>query len=96
MPRPRTARVASVARAAFALLVPLLVLVGPAGPARADWPEPVPVVTHVQTGKPVVFITIDIVLLHFSDTVAADLTRALAAADAAGLRPAPLRDCIAE
>lgn len=230
MPRPRTARVASVARAAFALLVPLLVLAGPVGSARADWPEPVPVVTHVQTDKPVVFITIDdgwnhdpaaqrlllerqvpaslfvlpgaysydagyfrtlldhgpsrienhtvdhpdltkldaagqraqlcgardahlaqfgdaprltrppfgtydettrttaracgskalvtwtydlttwgqwtpptpqlkagdIVLLHFNDTVTADLTRALAAADAAGLKPAPLRDYIAE
>ncbi|GAA5094277.1 polysaccharide deacetylase family protein [Nocardia iowensis] len=34
----------------------------------------------------------DIVLLHFNDTVTADLGRALAAADAAGLRPAPLRD----
>ncbi|QIS15799.1 polysaccharide deacetylase family protein [Nocardia arthritidis] len=36
----------------------------------------------------------DIVLLHFNDTVLADLTRALAAVDAAGLRPAPLRDYI--
>ncbi|OAR24976.1 hydrolase [Streptomyces sp. ERV7] len=230
MPRPRTVRVASVARAASALLVPLLLLVGLSGPARADWPEPVPVVSHVQTDDPVVFITIDdgwnhdpaaqrlllerqvpaslfvlpgaysydpgyfrtlldhgpsrienhtvdhpdlttldaagqraqlcgardahlarfgdgprlarppfgaydettrttaracgakalvtwtydqttwgqwtppvprlksgdIVLLHFNDTVAADLTRVLAAADAAGLRPAPLRDYIAE
>lgn len=38
----------------------------------------------------------DIVLLHFNDTVTADLTRVLAAADAAGLKPAPLRDYIAE
>ncbi|MFI9509803.1 polysaccharide deacetylase family protein [Nocardia sp. NPDC052566] len=36
----------------------------------------------------------DIVLLHFNETVAVDLARALAAADAAGLRPAPLRDYI--
>ncbi|WP_378730115.1 polysaccharide deacetylase family protein [Nocardia brasiliensis] len=34
----------------------------------------------------------DIVLLHFNETVTADLNRALAAAEAAGLRPAPLRD----
>lgn len=233
MPRPRTARLALSARAAFALLVSLLAVVsviGTGGPARADWPEPVPVVSHVDTADPVVFITLDdgwthdpaaqkllldrqvpaslfvlpgayaydpgyfrtlldhgparmenhtvdhpdlttldaagqraqlcgardrtlaqfgaeprlvrppfgtyddvtrttaracgakalvtwtydfttwggwtpptpklkagdIVLLHFNDTVASDLTRALAAADAAGLRPAPLRDYIPE
>ncbi|MGV9316753.1 polysaccharide deacetylase family protein [Streptomyces sp. NPDC003691] len=36
----------------------------------------------------------DIVLLHFTPSLAADLNRVLAAADAAGLRPAPLRDYI--
>ncbi|MFD9124188.1 polysaccharide deacetylase family protein [Kitasatospora sp. NPDC059571] len=34
----------------------------------------------------------DVVLLHFTDTLADDLARALAAADAAGLRPAGLAD----
>ncbi len=34
----------------------------------------------------------DIVLLHMGPTLEADLTRALEAADAAGLSPAPLRD----
>ncbi|GLF92895.1 polysaccharide deacetylase family protein [Streptomyces yaizuensis] len=36
----------------------------------------------------------DIVLLHFTPDLAADLTRVLAAADAAGLKPARLRDYI--
>ncbi|PBC70493.1 hypothetical protein BX265_7920 [Streptomyces sp. TLI_235] len=34
----------------------------------------------------------DVVLLHFTDTLATDLARVLAAADAAGLRPAGLAD----
>ncbi|MGW6919368.1 polysaccharide deacetylase family protein [Kitasatospora sp. NPDC054939] len=34
----------------------------------------------------------DVILLHWTDTLAADLDRALAAAAAAGLRPAPLGD----
>lgn len=34
----------------------------------------------------------DIILLHFTGDLRADLTRALDAADAAGLRPAPLRE----
>ncbi|MEO3974089.1 polysaccharide deacetylase family protein [Streptomyces sp. CAU 1734] len=38
----------------------------------------------------------DIVLLHFTESLASDLTRVLAAADAAGLKPAPLRDYIAD
>lgn len=63
MPRPRTARLAPSARAAFALLVSLLALVSAVGtdePARAaDRPEPLPVVSHVDTDDPVVFITLD-------------------------------------
>lgn len=38
----------------------------------------------------------DIILLHFTDSLAADLTRVLAAADAAGLKPARLREYIAD
>ncbi|MEU7025487.1 polysaccharide deacetylase family protein [Streptomyces sp. NPDC046275] len=38
----------------------------------------------------------DIVLLHFNETVEQDLRRVLDAADAAGLRPAPLRDYVTE
>ncbi|MFJ2056288.1 polysaccharide deacetylase family protein [Streptomyces sp. NPDC087908] len=38
----------------------------------------------------------DIILLHFNETLEDDLTRALAAAEAAGLRPAPLRDYVPE
>lgn len=60
MPRPRIAR-RHARRAALAVLAPVLLLIGLAGPARADdaWPEPVPVVSHVDTTDPVVFITID-------------------------------------
>ncbi|MCZ0980974.1 hypothetical protein O1L60_23775 [Streptomyces diastatochromogenes] len=38
----------------------------------------------------------DIVLLHFNETVTQDLERALDAAEAAGLTPAPLRDYVPE
>ncbi|MFF3840346.1 polysaccharide deacetylase family protein [Streptomyces sp. NPDC001930] len=38
----------------------------------------------------------DIILLHFNETLEQDLTRALAAAEAAGLRPAPLREYVPE
>ncbi|OII63361.1 polysaccharide deacetylase family protein [Streptomyces sp. CC77] len=38
----------------------------------------------------------DIVLLHFTENLAADLARVLAAADAAGLEPAQLRDYVTE
>jgi peptidoglycan-N-acetylglucosamine deacetylase len=61
MPRPR---------AALAVLVPLLALVGLTVPAQAapapesgstaaSWPPPAPVVSAVETSDPVVFITID-------------------------------------
>ncbi|MGW4030096.1 polysaccharide deacetylase family protein [Streptomyces sp. NPDC004838] len=61
MPRPR---------AALAVLVPLLALLGLTVPAHANtasststtaaaWPPPAPVVSHVETADPVVFITID-------------------------------------
>ncbi|MCZ0980975.1 polysaccharide deacetylase family protein [Streptomyces diastatochromogenes] len=50
-------------RAALAALVPLALLGAVAGPAHAApeaaWPEPVPVVSHVETTDPVVFITLD-------------------------------------
>ncbi|MFP3988394.1 polysaccharide deacetylase family protein [Streptomyces sp. E11-3] len=51
-------------RVTLAVLVPVLLLLGLAGPAHAaapdeTWPEPVPVVTKVDTDDPVVFITID-------------------------------------
>ncbi|MEU7116574.1 polysaccharide deacetylase family protein [Streptomyces sp. NPDC046182] len=38
----------------------------------------------------------DIILLHFNETLEQDLTRALAAAEAAGLKPAPLREYVPE
>ncbi|MER5885507.1 polysaccharide deacetylase family protein [Streptomyces sp. NPDC001941] len=56
MPRPRMRR---ALRAALAALVPLAFLAGPARAADRGWPEPVPVVSHVETADPVVFITID-------------------------------------
>ncbi|MGW2860438.1 polysaccharide deacetylase family protein [Streptomyces sp. NPDC001205] len=67
MPRPRIARRSArrARRAALAVLAPVLLLLGPAGPAAAagadaaGWPEPVPVVSHVDTADPVVFITLD-------------------------------------
>ncbi|MEU8523681.1 polysaccharide deacetylase family protein [Streptomyces sp. NBC_01216] len=48
------------------------------------WGEQPPPTPRLEAG--------DIVLLHFTESLAADLTRTLAAADAAGLKPAPLRD----
>ncbi|MEU6980080.1 polysaccharide deacetylase family protein [Streptomyces sp. NPDC046371] len=60
MSRPRLRR---VLRGALAALVPVALLGGLGGSAQAAplaaWPEPVPVVSHVETGDPVVFITID-------------------------------------
>ncbi|MGW2016196.1 polysaccharide deacetylase family protein [Streptomyces sp. NPDC001927] len=60
MPRPRPRR---ALRGALAVLVPLALLGAFAGPAQAApkavWPAPVPVVSHVETTDPVVFITID-------------------------------------
>ncbi|MEU0985545.1 polysaccharide deacetylase family protein [Streptomyces sp. NPDC005953] len=50
-----------------------------------SWQPPTP---QLQAG--------DIILLHFTDDLPADLNRALAAADAAGLKPARLRDYIAD
>ncbi|MEV5968812.1 hypothetical protein [Streptomyces sp. NPDC051921] len=38
----------------------------------------------------------DIILLHFNETIEQDLRRALDLADAAGLKPAPLRDYVAD
>ncbi|MFJ3763652.1 polysaccharide deacetylase family protein [Streptomyces sp. NPDC090082] len=59
MPRLRLRR---APRAALAALVPLALLGAVAGPAHAApaaWPEPVPVVSRVETTDPVVFITLD-------------------------------------
>ncbi|MEU9999438.1 polysaccharide deacetylase family protein [Streptomyces sp. NPDC050848] len=60
MPRPRPRR---ALRGALAALAPLALLGAFGGPAhaapKAAWPEPVPVVPHVRTTDPVVFITID-------------------------------------
>ncbi|MBD0710956.1 MULTISPECIES: polysaccharide deacetylase family protein [unclassified Streptomyces] len=59
MPRLRPRR---ALRASLAALVPLALLGAVAGPAHAApaaWPEPVPVVSHVDTTDPVVFVTID-------------------------------------
>src|SRR6478735_680205 len=60
MSRPRLHR---ALRGALAALVPLALFGGLGGSAQAAplaaWPEPVPVVSHVETGDPVVFITID-------------------------------------
>ncbi|MEU6883425.1 polysaccharide deacetylase family protein [Streptomyces sp. NPDC046712] len=60
MPRPRLRR---ALRGALAALVPLALLGAFGGPAHAApeaaWPEPVPVVSHIKTDDPVVFITID-------------------------------------
>ncbi|MFF8607481.1 polysaccharide deacetylase family protein [Streptomyces sp. NPDC015346] len=60
MPRPRLRR---ALRGALAALVPLALLGAFTGPAsaapRAAWAEPVPVVSHVETTDPVVFITVD-------------------------------------
>ncbi|MFJ3900593.1 polysaccharide deacetylase family protein [Streptomyces sp. NPDC090025] len=60
MPRPRLRR---ALRCAFAALVPLALLGAMSGSAqaapRAAWPEPVPVVSHIDTSDPVVFITLD-------------------------------------
>ncbi|MEU3605942.1 polysaccharide deacetylase family protein [Streptomyces sp. NPDC035033] len=52
--RPRPA-----ARAALAALLPLALLGATAPQAAAAWPEPVPVVSRVETTDPVVFVTID-------------------------------------
>lgn len=52
---------------------------------QTTWTTP-PAAPRLQRG--------DIVLLHFTPTLADDLTRVLAAADAAGLKPAPLRDYV--
>lgn len=56
-------RLRHAVRAALAALVPLALLGASTGPAHsapgAAWPEPVPVVSHVDTTDPVVFITID-------------------------------------
>jgi peptidoglycan/xylan/chitin deacetylase (PgdA/CDA1 family) len=38
----------------------------------------------------------DIILLHFNETLEQDLERALALAEAAGLKPAPLREYVPE
>ncbi|MFF5391653.1 polysaccharide deacetylase family protein [Streptomyces sp. NPDC013012] len=60
MPRPRSRH---AVRAALATLVPLALVGAVAGPAtavpEAARPTPVPVVSHVETTDPVVFITID-------------------------------------
>ncbi|MFC0863833.1 polysaccharide deacetylase family protein [Sphaerimonospora cavernae] len=48
-------------------------------------PDPVPI-PRLKAG--------DIILLHFNETVEDDLRRVLDAADAAGLKPAPLREYI--
>ncbi|MFE0643397.1 polysaccharide deacetylase family protein [Streptomyces sp. NPDC058877] len=60
MPRLRLRR---PLRAALAALVPLALLGAFSGPAHAApeaaWPAPVPVVSHVETTDPVVFITLD-------------------------------------
>ncbi|MFJ7127795.1 polysaccharide deacetylase family protein [Streptomyces sp. NPDC098101] len=60
MPRPRSRH---AVRAALAALVPLALVGAVTGPAQAvpetAWPAPVPVVSHVETTDPVVFITID-------------------------------------
>ncbi|MFE5618060.1 polysaccharide deacetylase family protein [Streptomyces sp. NPDC056524] len=62
MPRPRP-RPRRALRGAVAALVPLALLGAFGGPAHAApaaaWPEPVPVVSRVETTDPVVFITID-------------------------------------
>lgn len=56
-------RLRHAVRAALAALVPLALLGAVTGPAhaapKAAWPEPVPVVSHIGTTDPVVFITID-------------------------------------
>ncbi|MFJ5141062.1 polysaccharide deacetylase family protein [Streptomyces sp. NPDC088707] len=56
-------RLRHAVRAALAAVVPLALLGAVTGPAhaapRAAWPEPVPVVSHIETTDPVVFITID-------------------------------------
>ncbi|MFD8644901.1 polysaccharide deacetylase family protein [Streptomyces zaomyceticus] len=56
-------RLRHAVRAALAALVPLALLGAVTGPAhaapKAAWPEPVPVVSHIETTDPVVFITID-------------------------------------
>ncbi|MFF8838565.1 polysaccharide deacetylase family protein [Streptomyces sp. NPDC015130] len=56
-------RLRHAVRAALAALVPVALLGASAGPVHsapgAAWPEPVPVVSHVETTDPVVFITID-------------------------------------
>ncbi|CAM5395321.1 polysaccharide deacetylase family protein [Streptomyces narbonensis] len=56
-------RLRHAVRAALAALVPLALLGASTGPAHsapeAAWPEPVPVVSHVETTDPVVFVTID-------------------------------------
>ncbi|CUM38983.1 polysaccharide deacetylase family protein [Streptomyces gardneri] len=56
-------RLRHAVRAALAALVPLALLGASTGPAHsapgAAWPEPVPVVSHIETTDPVVFITID-------------------------------------
>ncbi|MGA5495481.1 polysaccharide deacetylase family protein [Streptomyces cinereoruber] len=60
MPRPRSRH---AVRAALAALVPLALVGTVTGPAQAvpetARPAPVPVVSHVETTDPVVFITID-------------------------------------
>ncbi|WP_370414490.1 polysaccharide deacetylase family protein [Streptomyces fradiae] len=59
MPRPRLRR---ALRRTLAVLAPVALLGALTGPAQADqaaWPEPVPVVNHVETTDPVVFLTID-------------------------------------
>lgn len=60
MPRPRLRR---ALRGALAALVPFALSGALAGSAQAAplaaWPEPAPVVSHVDTADPVVFITID-------------------------------------
>ncbi|MCX5228186.1 polysaccharide deacetylase family protein [Streptomyces sp. NPDC006553] len=56
-------RLRHAVRAALAAVVPLALLGAVTGPAHAApwvaWPEPVPVVSHIETTDPVVFITID-------------------------------------
>ncbi|MER8234108.1 polysaccharide deacetylase family protein [Streptomyces sp. NPDC101490] len=55
-------RLRHAVRAALAALVPLALVGAVAGPvhaAPAAWPAPVPVVSHIDTTDPVVFITID-------------------------------------
>lgn len=60
MPRPVLRR---VLRGALAALVPVALFGALGGSVQAAplaaWPEPVPVVSHVETADPVVFITID-------------------------------------